>query len=461
MTSVVDPGAAGTDTAPTAPLSCNQKFICMFDRGDDQGPFGPMYGVNYAYRISGEIDLGVLREALRDVVERHESLRCEIVRGIEQPYQRFLPAGAPRLVIRDLPGGSPADRDRQVEDLLCEIEAEPFSIREMPQLRAVLGRFDELDGVLVLVAHHTAADGWSMQLIMRDLVHLYAARRGHDVPALPEAPQYREYVAWEEANDDSPAMRRNREFWRAKYRDAEAVPIRTDHPRSAGLPKATAWHRFLIEKEPAAVSLDLAREMRATPFMVFLSAYHVLMSRLTEVTDLAVLTLTAGRSQQKFHDTVGNFYNFLPVRTDITGCETFREVVERTRKGCLESFTHEMSFHDIMGQVPHLMAPLAADDLLVPAFQVLGSEHAPETEQVGDLRFAEVRRRLRSQDEGIDVPEGALWTLDVLPSKEIVGSLGFNSNRWTADTMRAQVAVFIGILEKGSAAPDAPLAEIA
>jgi condensation enzyme len=450
--SVPPPGAA-----LRAPLSLHQKFISLFDQGDDEGPFGPQYSVTYAWRIDGEVDLAVLQTALSGVVARHEALRTAIVRDPADPHQRILPPSSPRLTVLDLTDCAPADRHTRVEDLLDEIENEQLSIREMPLLRAVFGRFDDRDGILVLIAHHAAADGWSMQLLMRDLATLYARETGHDVEPPADAPQYRDYVAWEQANEGSAADVRSRAFWREQYADARVLPLHTDWPRSAGLPKGTSWHRFLIGGEVASAALGLTRELRATPFMTFLAVFQLMMQERTGETDVVLPMFTPGRSQTRFHSTVGTFHNFVPIRTDLAGAKTFRELAARTRSACLAAYSNEISFIDLLGELPELMAKVMSDDHLMIAFQVLGSDRAPEYEEAGDLRYAEVRRRLQSQDEGIDVPDGALWTLDVLPSGEIACSLGYNNNRWAEATMTGLVDDFLRILDRVVLSPDAPL----
>ncbi|MEU1969596.1 condensation domain-containing protein [Micromonospora sediminicola] len=455
--SVADVSGALSEKTDRAPLSLHQKFISLFDQGDDAGPFGPQYSVTYAFRVHGQVHTDVLQRALDDVVARHEALRTDIVRDPDDPHQRILPPSPVRLTIRDLTATDTAHRDRTVEDLLDEIENELFSIHEMPLLRAVFGRFDDTDGILILIAHHAAADGWSMQVLMRDVATRYAVRRGFAVADLTPVPQYRDYVAWEHDNDTSAAAQRSRDFWREHYSDALVLPLRTDWPRSAGLPKATSWHRFLIDQDTTTAALDLTRQLRATPFMTFLAAFQLLLHEKTGVTDIVVPMFTPGRAQTRFHNTVGTFHNFLPVRTDLAGATTFRELAERTRKACLAAYSNEIAFIDLLEQVPDLMKRVMSDDHLMVAFQVLGSEHAPETETVGDLTYAEVRRRLESQDQGIDVPDGALWTLDVLPSKEIAGSLGFNNNRWSSRTMTNLVEQFIDILRRCVNEPDAPL----
>ncbi|WP_344935756.1 condensation domain-containing protein [Sphaerisporangium flaviroseum] len=438
------------------PLSFNQEFLVMFDRGDGEGPFGSRYNIFYGWRLKGTIDLGTLQEALNDVVARHEALRTLIVADDEGRRQTILPPSPPQLSVRDLSQTPPGERDRRAGELLNEAEAGAYGVQELPLLRAVLGRFDDQDAVLVLIAHHTAVDEWSMRLLMRDLASFYATRRGFQVPELPEVHQYQEFARWQLQNLTGAGGDASREYWREKLQNARVSASVTDHRRSEGLPKTTGWHRFAIDQESTSAILKIARETRSSPFMILLSAYNVLLRDSLGSTDIVVPTFTSGRGQARFHNTVGSFFNFMPLRTDLTGCATFREVVERTRATCMEAYSHDIPFAQVMGEAPALMSPLAEDDRAVCAFQVFRSPFPTGRELAGDLEYTEIPRRL-SQSEGGDVPDGALWQLEIDSSGEILGTLGYNRNLFEESTFSTLASEFARVLREGITAPDAPL----
>jgi hypothetical protein len=452
----IDTAAATSVLANRAPLTFPQEFLCMFERGDGTGPFGPRHIIVNGWRVGGAIQHDTLRVALTDLVVRHEALRTKVVRDEGARYQEVCPPGPPELRVLDLSGTDPAARDRRVEELLIEVEAGTHDVDDLPLLRAVLGRFDDNDSVLVLVSHHSAVDEWSMKMLMRDLAVSYAARRGHHAPELPEVRQYREYAAWQHSAVAGDAAGRSREYWQEKLGGAEMLAVRTDHPRSANLPKKTSVYRFFIDAELTSAVLDLAKATRSSPFMVSLAAYQVLLHGLTGATDIVVPTMASGRGQARFHDTVGLFYNFVPLRTDLAGCATFRAVVERTRATCIQAYSREIPFAQVMAEAPALMAPLAADDRAVIAFQLFQFPFLLHREVVGDLEFSDVRRRLLSQPDGVDVPDGALLQLDIDSAGDMIGYLYFNSNLFSDSTMTDLVAKFRQVLRRTVTAPDAP-----
>ncbi|MEN3539931.1 condensation domain-containing protein [Microbispora sp. ZYX-F-249] len=458
--SISEISPAPIDLTGDIPLSHTQSFLRLFDQGDDAGPFGPRYNLVVGWRIGGRIDVDVLRQALDDVAARHDVLRATIVRGDGPGHQHVAPPTPVRLVVRDLPPSEPGERDLLAEELLGEVEAGSYAVADLPHFSAVLGRFDDEDAVIALIAHHTASDGWSMHLLMRDVAARYAVRSGHPDVALPEARPYAEYATRQQESAGDPATDAARRYWRDKLRGARMLAIPTDHPRSAGLAKRNPVHRFTISAEVTSATTALAREMRCSPFMVLLAAYNVQLHRMTGATDLVVPTLASGRNQPEFHETVGPFFNFVPLRTDIDGCGTFREVVGRTRATCLEAMTHDLPFAQVLAEAPELMAPMAEDRLAACAFQVWQFPAVMERERVGDLEYTQVRKRVLSQEDGTDIPDGALITLDLDPSGEIFGNISHNTNLFADASMLDMVAEYRRVLERAVAGPDLPLSEI-
>jgi len=447
-------------TTPTAgahrfPLSLQQEFLRMVDHGDGTGPFGPRYTIVGGWRIVGELDVDTLQGALDDVVARHEALRTSIVLDDGDPHQRICPPSSPDLAVSDLAGRDQGDRELAAEEFLNEIESGVFGADEMPLLRMVLGRFDHRDAVLVLVAHHTAVDGWSAQLVMRDLAACYAARRERRPPDVPEVRQLREYVAWQHANAAGPEVTAARAFWRENLRGARVVGIPTDRPRPAEGQFVTGWHRFLLEDDLKSATLALASETRGSPFMVLLAAYLTYLGEQTGATDLVVPTFTPGRHPAWVQNTVGSFYNLLPLRTDISGCRSLRDVVTRVRATCIAAYAHEIPFIQIMEEAPDLMASVIEPNAACCVFQVVQSPFmmGGDGEQVGDLRYVAMRRRLVSAAVGSQLPDGALWALELHPAGGIVGKVGYTTNLFDESTITRTVAEFRRVLRDTVAGP--------
>lgn len=447
------------DQSNQIPLSLNQEFLCAFDKGAEEGAFSERHTLVFGWRVAGELDVDTLQLALDDVVARHEVLRTEIVRDGATRHQRVLPPSRATLTVLDLSHVAPADRDERAELLVNEVDASPFDVRELPHARLVLGRFDDTDSVLVLTTHHSSTDAWSLHVIIRDLAACYAVRRGLDAD-VPEVHQYREFAVAQLAGISDPAVTRALDYWDGKLRDAQILGIPTDRPRREGVPNRFALHRFLVDSELTTATLKFANASRSSTFMVLYAAYCVLLSKRTGSTDVVVPTFTSGRYDERYHNSVGPFFNFVPLRTDLAGCRTFRDVVDRARTTCIEAYSNDIPFPLVVGKAPNLVAPFADPGLTVVAFELLQSAGQLDGELVGDLKYSEIRRRLISQERAADIPDGALWAMDVLPSGEMVGSLKYNSNLFDENTMVDLASEFCRVLRSTVTAPEVPLEQI-
>ncbi|TNH28014.1 condensation protein [Micromonospora orduensis] len=437
--------------AGVAPLSLNQEFNSLFDGGGDDGPFGCRNFAVGGWRVTGgPVDPDVLRDALADVVARHEALRTRIAGPPDDRYQEILPPSPARVDVRDFPPTPEASRAELAETLLHEIETETISAYEAPFVRVVLARFDDRDAVLVLMGHHLSVDGQSLAVIMRDLANRYAARTGHSVPELPAAPQYREYGAWEREAATSVVAR---DYWRRHLDGAQYTAVATDLPRSSGLPETTARHRFLIPADVMSSIDRVARSNRTTRFMAMAAIYQLLVHRLTGVTDVVMATFTPGRGGGLFDETVGSLYNFVPLRTDLTGCASYEDVLRRTRRTCLEAFSHDIPTMQIFAEAPQLMDSAMTDNTTAMVLESVPTN--PVVDAPGDLRFVRITRLVRSQELSSAVPDGALWDVNRDPSGVGIGAVTYKRNLFRPDTIASMAAEFGEIARAFSSSPGA------
>jgi hypothetical protein len=435
MTNSEMPGATG-GAQNRFPLSANLELFCIFDKGDDEGAFGPRHLVNLAWRVTGEIDLAALRSALDDVVARNEILRTEVNRG-EEKYQRVLPPSPVDLQVIDLSGTDPAARDERADAFINEVENFPLRAADLPHIRAVLGRFDERDAVLVLLTHHISSDGYSMGVLIREIAALYAQHRGFGPANLPEVVQYKEFSAWQQEALASEEADRARAYWRTKLDGAQMSMIVMDQP---DVPYGYAVHRQIFPPELATAAQNLAKGLRSSPFMVFLAAFIALWHKKTGESDVVVPTLSSGRGEPRFAEVVGPFFNLVPLRTDVSECPSFSELVTKTRTTVLEAFAHELPFAHIAAEAPDLNKPYAAGNLSACAFQSFQFPNTMDETTVGDLTYTEVRRRVQSCDDTSEIPNGIVFTLDLLPSGEIAAHARYSK----ADFVEATIEKLVG-----------------
>ncbi|MET9153841.1 condensation domain-containing protein [Streptomyces griseoflavus] len=447
--------------AQRIPLSYNQQFLLAFDKGETDGAFGHRHTLVCGWRVTGAVDTDALRHALDDVVERHEVLRTAVTGDDEGGHQTVHPPAPAVLEVTDLPATDAASRDLRAEEFLGDLDAAPFPVRELPHLRAFLGRFDATDAVLVLATHHTSTDAWSLQILMRDLVAAYRARAAGGTGGPGEVVQYREFARYQQENAGDERIDRARAHWRERLDGAQITGITSDRPDRPDLPSDYGVHRFVFDAELSKQVVEFARAERCTPFMVLAAAYSVLLRRRTGTTDVVFPTFSSGRYEERFADTVGPFFNFVPIRVDTGDCTTLADVLDRSRAACVNAYRHEIPFARIAEDNPALLAPFADGDLAVVAFEVLQSAFPLDGEEETDgPRFTEIRRRTLSQRVSSAIPNGGLWAMDVLPGGELAGSLKFDHNRFDESTARDLVEQFRHLLAVLSSAPHTPLSHL-
>ena len=441
---MTDTSVALDQEAKRYPLSFTQEWFIGLDQGDEGGPFGRRYLIISALRITGAVDLAVLQGAFDDVVARHELLRTLVIRDADPPYQMVCPPCHVPLEVRGLPPVPGKSRDMIIQELILEVQAGTISAREVPLLRALLGRFDDRDSALLLTVHHSVSDGWSVQVILRDLGAFYAARVSGTPPKLPQMRQYREYAEWQRANAstaDDGALK----YWAGRLDGAREFVMPNDHGHPERYSRPYSLHVFGIDADTMGAAAVLANATRGTRFMVLLSAIYVLAHQITGATDLTIKAVTAGRTELEFHNTMGMFLNVVPFRTEIADCTSFRDIVLKTRETFIDAMANELpasmleqAFPDFirsredtrMSQVLILQTPSQYGEMVLPI-----AEGAKEVDEV-----------LLEEAESSDILSGTEWHLSPQPDGAVSGSLHFNLDEFEESTPEVWTAALRRIL---------------
>ncbi len=443
------------DTGPARyPLSFTQEWFVTLDQGDDGGAFGPWFLMVFPLRITGQVDVAVLRGALDDVVARHELLRTLVIRDADPPYQQVLPPCPVPLEVRDLPAAAGTSRDRTVQELILQAETGSISAREVPLIKAQLYRFDDRDSALILSVHHSVTDAWSVQVIIRDLGAFYAARRTGTEPDLPPMRQYREYAASQRASAASTADDGAPAYWQRKLDGARefTMPNDREHPDSYSQHYSLYVHD--IESDVMSAASALATATRSTLFTVTLSAFYVLAYQLTGDTDLAIRAFTTGRNDLQFHNTMGLFLNCVPFRTDIGGCTSFRDIVLATRETFIDAMAYELPVNVIEQAFPDFIS--SRDDLRTSQFIISDTLSQPGDGPVITIADGAylVGKESSKEAENHDIPTGAVWYLTAQPYAELYGGVVYNLDEFDESTVAGWAGGLRRILTSAVREPD-------
>ncbi|MEU4540001.1 amino acid adenylation domain-containing protein [Streptosporangium sp. NPDC023825] len=319
-----------------APLSYAQQSMWLHHR---TFPASPAYNVCLLVRMSGALDTGALREALRALLRRHAVLRTVYGEDDEgTPFQHVVADDSLDLPVRDC-----AEAD--AEAYAARLAALPFDLRADRPIRLELLRFGDDAYGLVLVVHHIAWDGMTWGSLSRDLSALYRAAvsgEPHGLPALTV--HYPDFAAWEQ-NRPHPAE--EMDYWRRRLDPPPApLDLPADRPRGATASERGGRRARRFDDAVVAGMRELAARENLTPYMVMLAAHAVLLHRYTGATDIAIGSAVMNREHTEIERLAGNFGNTLVLRTDLSGAPTFREVLHRVRDTCTEGFANRTLPYD-------------------------------------------------------------------------------------------------------------------
>jgi amino acid adenylation domain-containing protein len=322
------------------PLSFAQERLWFLDHLE---PGSPFYNVPGALRLRGPLDAAALEWAFGEIVRRHEALRTVFPSRGGRAVQRVLPPEPFSLPVEELRGLPDAAREATVRTVVADEVRHAFDLARGPLLRARLLRVADDEHVLVTVMHHVVSDAWSMGIFFGEMGEAYRARLDGRDPALPPLPvQYADFAVWQREWLRGETLERQLGWWRERLRGAPAVlELPTDRPRPPVQRFHGASHGFAVPEDAARALRALGRREGATPFMVLLAAFQLLLARYAGQDDVVVGTPIAGRNRQETERLIGFFVNTLALRTELWDDPSFRELVGRVRETTLGAYQHQ------------------------------------------------------------------------------------------------------------------------
>ncbi|MCY0297121.1 condensation domain-containing protein, partial [Pseudomonas aeruginosa] len=302
-------------------------------------PESAAYHIPSVLRLRGRLDLDALQRSFDSLVARHETLRTRFRLDGDEARQEIAASMALPLDIVALGPLEEGALARQVETTI----ARPFDLERGPLLRVSLLRLAEDDHVLVLVQHHIVSDGWSMQVMVEELVQLYAAySRGLEV-ALPALPiQYADYALWQRSWMEAGEKERQLAYWTGLLGGEQPVlELPFDRPRPARQSHRGAQLGFELSRELVEAVRALAQREGASSFMLLLASFQALLYRYSGQADIRVGVPIANRNRVETERLIGFFVNTQVLKADLDGRMGFDELLAQARQRALEAQAHQ------------------------------------------------------------------------------------------------------------------------
>jgi amino acid adenylation domain-containing protein/non-ribosomal peptide synthase protein (TIGR01720 family) len=451
--------AQGPPPIAATPLrATTNRFPCSFAQQQlwlvhQLEPESFAYNIPAFLRLSGNLDVAALERALSTVVRRHEVLRTTFEADPE-PLQVVSPPAPVRLPVADLRALALEDREVEARRLARAALRRPFDLAHGPLLRINLVALEPEEHDLLLVMHHIVSDAWSSEILARELGLLYEGARSGRSSALPElAIQYADFSDWQRRWLSGAVLEAEIAHWRQRLDGLTQLlelPADRSHPPRPSARGAVAT--FVLSPGASTQLQAVARGQGATPFMVFLALFQLLLARSTGSDDVVVGSPVSGRSQAETHELIGCFVNMLALRTELRGALTFSALLERVREVTLAAFTHQdLPFEKLVSELQperHLGRN--------PLFQTLLNVDPPAVE--GGLR--PVGLRLSRIEHGAVVAKFDLALHVTLAADGAFGVLTYAADLFEGTTAARLVRHFVSLAEQSAALPEADLAAL-
>jgi surfactin family lipopeptide synthetase A len=365
-------GIAPRETGNTAPVSLTQQQVWLHHHIVPTDV--AVYNETMTIHRTGPLDPAALERCLREIVRRHEIWRTTFDGRGEELVQIVHPAPETfPLQIMDLSQVPEAEREAEALRLATEDARLPFDLKTGPLLRALLVSLSDQQHRIFMTLHHLIFDAvTAYRVFVPELETLYEAfSAGHASPLPDPRLQYADFACWQRRNLSDGASSEHEAYWRKQM--ARELPLcqwPNDRPRPT-----VETHRGAIERFAFPVTLAqrlrvLSQQAGVSLYMTLLAGFVAVLKRYTEQDEIVLGSLSAGRNRVELEQMMGHFVNPLPLRFEVSGNPTFRELQLRVRNAVLEGLAHEsVPFSQVVKLAQHRNDPGRH-----PLFQIIFSQ---------------------------------------------------------------------------------------
>jgi amino acid adenylation domain-containing protein len=345
--------------APLAASYAQQRlwFIDRMEGGSAQ------YNMPALFEVRGALNLEALQAAVDRLVERHEILRTVYAEVDGVVAQIIAPAGPVAVRYHDLRAGDLAVPGATVEPLIEHEALGVFDLRNGPVLRVTVLRLGSDEYRLLFNMHHIAADGWSIAVLTRDLMALYAAAsHGTAGPLEPGALQFADYAHWQRLQLSGESREHLSGYWHEQLHDIPTLHrLPTDRPRPPRITTRGASLKTALDARLSAGLKHLASSCGVSLFTLLQATFALLLARISGERDIVMGTPMAGRERAELEQMVGCFVNTVVLRNRVPAHGSFKTFLAETHAMVLGALEHQRLPFDML--VEHLNPPRSASHL--------------------------------------------------------------------------------------------------
>jgi amino acid adenylation domain-containing protein len=322
------------------PLSFAQQRLWFFAQIESNST---AYNMPFKLRLEGVLNITALEKSISKIIQRHEILRTNFISKDGEPTQVITKNIDFKLPIIDLQSLPDKQREIEAENIARQEAETPVNLAKDVLFRVKLLRLKAESHLLLFNIHHIIFDGWSDDILQRELAALYQAFSTGNPLQLPSLSiQYADFALYQHHWFTDEFLESQLVYWKQQLGGALPVlELPMDFPRPQIQTYQGASHTLLLSSELTANIKTLCQKEGVTLFMTLLAAFKVLLSRYSGQEDIIVGTPIVGRNRTEIENLIGFFVNTVALRSDLSGNPSFRELLNRVRQVTLDAYTHQ------------------------------------------------------------------------------------------------------------------------
>lgn len=443
--------------APTSPVEpeiigefpCTQTQLRCWVL-DQLQPGNPALNVAVRWEIRGSFKASTIEAAFKKIIQRHEILRTRFVERKGNPYQQVLDAVDFKLSVIDLRNMPAEQREQRILSIGEETASAPFDLARGGLFRVTLLMVENNRAFLLITAHQTCFDGWSIRVLGRELGEIASAMEAGRAPVLPDLPlQYGDFALWQQEYMSSYGFEAERSFWKETLAAAPYFEVPSDHPRPA---IKTTSGDIISAVKPVEFGERIeaaAREHKVSLFAYGVAIVSAVLHRVTGAEDILVGTQIAGREQSDLEPMIGVFINNMVLRLPVRPAMSFEDHLQSATQTVSAAVNHQrMPFNKLVEFINPVRDP-SRNPLISVNFNL--SKAFMEDRRYGDFELLSAA----SQSPGVvyDISFGMVgrpsgWRM----------SIEYNTDLFKRSTIEHILQLWQDVYEQALSDPFAPLA---
>ncbi|MBB5624270.1 amino acid adenylation domain-containing protein, partial [Pedobacter cryoconitis] len=360
-------------------MSSSQRRLWVLSQLEEGSSAYNMPGI---YIFEGELNQDALKLSFNSLLERHEILRTVFKEDeLGEIRQFILPAEGFGVFYDDLRGE--ADQEENIWNRVQEISSRSFDLAKGPLVRAGLYRAAENKWVFVYVMHHIISDGWSMGVLIKELLLLYKANnKGEANPLLPLKIQYKDYAVWQQQQLNDESFHVHKDYWLKQFEgELPVMELPGDHIRPAVKTYNGNTVHQRLDRELTAGLKKISQEQGATLFMGLLTLVNALLYRYTGQEDMIIGSPIAGREHADLEEQIGFYVNTLALRSRFKGTDSFKDLLDHVKQVTLDAYEHQIYPFDELVDALELQYDMSRNTLFDVMVELQNNEISGTKEQ--------------------------------------------------------------------------------